>query len=84
MAQLRSYLDLGGATEFNGALYFVDRIPQLNIGAYTRLDLGLAWRLGARARLELWGHNLLDATHEEASGARVPRTVMAILSCKFD
>jgi len=84
MAQLRSYLDLGGGTEFNGALYFVDRIPQQNIDAYTRLDLGLAWRLGERARLELWGHNLLDATHEEASGARVPRTVMASLGFKFD
>jgi iron complex outermembrane receptor protein len=77
LAQLRSYLDFGEHAEFNGAIYHVDRIPQLNIPAYTRLDLGFAWRMGSRLRFELWGQNLLDASHAESSGALVPRSLQA-------
>lgn len=80
LAQLRSYLDIGNNTEFNAAVYHVDRIPQLNIDAYTRVDLGLAWRVGSNLRLELWGQNLLEASHAEASGALVPRGVQARMS----
>lgn len=77
LAQLRSYLDIGEYGEFNAAWYHVDEIPQNAIPAYDRLDLGLAWRLGAATRLELWGQNLLDAHHVEVSGSQVPRSVYA-------
>ncbi|OGT57169.1 MAG: hypothetical protein A3E01_13990 [Gammaproteobacteria bacterium RIFCSPHIGHO2_12_FULL_63_22] len=77
LAQLRSYLDFGEHAELNAALYYVDRIPQLNIDAYTRLDLGLAWRTGSNLRFELWGQNLLEAKHAQASGALVPRSIQA-------
>jgi iron complex outermembrane receptor protein len=80
MAQLRSYLDIGEAFEFNAALYFVDKVPQLAIDSYRRLDLGLGWRLNPHLRLELWGQNLLERRHEEASGAQVPRGVFALVS----
>ena len=80
MAQLRSYLDIGDTLEFNAAAYYVDRIPQLNIGAHTRLDLGLSWQANARTRIELWGQNLLEGRHAEASGAMVPRGVFARLT----
>ena len=83
MAQLHSYLDIGESTEFNAAAYYVDRIPQLGISSYTRLDLGFTWHLNPRTRLELWGQNLLDTTHREASGAQVPRGVMALVSFDF-
>jgi len=80
LAQLRSNLDIGNAFEFNGALYYVDRVPQLNIKDYTRLDLGFSWRMNDKLRFELWGQNLLDRNHEEASGAQVPRGVFAAVS----
>ena len=83
MAQLRSRLDIGDATEFDAAAYYVDRIPQLNIDAYTRLDLGFAWRFEPHCRLELWGQNLLDRRHSEASGAEVPRQLFASVSMEF-
>ena len=75
MAQVRSMLDLGTNWEFNAGAYYVDRIPQLAIDAYTRLDAGLTWRARANQRWSVWGQNLLDDGHAEASGARVPRSV---------
>ena len=75
MAQVRSMLDLGTNWEFNAGAYYVDRIPQLAIDAYTRLDAGLTWRVRPNQRWSLWGQNLLDDGHAEASGALVPRSV---------
>ena len=80
MAQLHSYLDLGNRFELNGALYHVDRIEQLAVPAYTRMDLGFTWYPGSRARISLWGQNLLDAGHAEGSGAVVPRNLYLQLS----
>ena len=77
LAQLRSYLDIGDRGEFNLGWYHVDEIPQNAIPAYDRLDLGFAWRFGESTRLELWGQNLLDGDHVEATGAQVPRSVYA-------
>jgi iron complex outermembrane receptor protein len=79
LAQLHSYFDIGDRTEFNAALYYVDRIPQLNIDAYTRLDLGVSWNVRPRLRIELWGQNLLERRHAEASGAQVPRALFVSL-----
>jgi iron complex outermembrane receptor protein len=75
MAQLHSYLELGPKLEFNAGAYYVDAIPQLGVGDYTRLDLGLVWKARPNLRWSLWGQNLLDAGHAEASGAMVPRSV---------
>jgi iron complex outermembrane receptor protein len=80
MAQLHSYLDLGNRLELNGALYHDDRIEQAGVPAYTRMDVGLTWYPGSRARISLWGQNLLDAGHAEGSGAVVPRNVYLQLS----
>jgi iron complex outermembrane receptor protein len=77
LAQLRSYLDIGDRMEVNGAVYLVASVAQANVDAYTRVDLGLSWRLGTSTRFELWGQNLLDDTHAEATGALVPRSLQA-------
>ena len=83
LAQLRSNLDIGAAFEFNAAVYYVDRVPQLAIKDYTRLDMGLSWRMRDNVRFELWGQNLLDRNHAEATGAQVPRGVFAAVSVKL-
>jgi iron complex outermembrane receptor protein len=75
MAQLHSYLDLTPSVELDAGAYYVDAIPQLGIGDYTRLDVGLTWKTRPGLRWSLWGQNLLDAGHAEASGAMVPRAV---------
>jgi outer membrane receptor protein involved in Fe transport len=78
LAQLRSNLDIGDAVEFNAAVFRVGRVPFVSVDAYTRLDLGLSWRPTTSLRLDLWGQNLLESSHLEASGAQVPRTLFAM------
>ena len=77
LAQLRSYLDLTEDLELNAAYYHVGAVPFTGIPAYGRADVDMAWRPRAGVELSLWGQNLLDARHAEASGAMVPRGVYA-------
>jgi len=83
LSQLRSFFDLGENLELNAALYHVDEVPFTNVDAYTRFDLGLGWQASPSLRVDLWGQNLLDARHEEASGAQVPRTVFVMATYAF-
>jgi iron complex outermembrane receptor protein len=83
LAQLRSYFDLGHYLELNAALYRVDEVPFTGSDAYTRLDVGLGWQATPSLRLDLWGKNLLDAEHSEASGAQIPRTIFAMATFEF-
>lgn len=77
MAQLHSYLDLGRNVELNAALYHVGEVPFTGIPAYNRADIGVAWWPREGLELSLWGQNLQDAGHREASGALVPRSIFA-------
>jgi len=83
LAQLRSYFDLSDDLELNAVLYHVDEVPFSGSDAYTRFDLGLGWQATPSLRLDLWGKNLLDDKHAEASGARVPRTIFALATFEF-
>jgi iron complex outermembrane receptor protein len=70
-AQLRSYWDLPGNLEFNGALFYVDEttaaagLGTATIPAYVRLDVGLVWHPTKSLRMGIWGKNLLDDRHPE-------------------
>jgi iron complex outermembrane receptor protein len=83
LAQLRSYFELSDTLELNAALYHVDEVPFIGVDAYTRFDLGLSWQATPSLRLDLWGKNLLDENHSEASGAQVPRTLFALATFEF-
>ena len=83
-AQLRSHLDLADTVEFNAAAYYVDEVPFLGVEDYTRLDLGLTWRPWDHTSLAVWGQNLLESGHSEASGAQVPRGVFAQVTVGFE
>ena len=83
LAQLRSYFDLGRDVELNAALYRVDEVPFAGVDAYTRFDLGLGWQASPALRFDLWGQNLLEEQHREASGAQVPRTIYAMATFEF-
>ena len=73
MAQLRGHWDAGRGIELDASYSHVDRIPRLQIEAYDRADLGVAWRPRQHWRIELWGRNLSSPGHAEASGVRIPR-----------
>src|SRR5204863_420905 len=74
LAQLHSYWNIGDDIELNAALYHTSRIPRLAIDAYTRFDLGLGWRITDRWRVDVWGQNLQDEGHQEASAVEIPRS----------
>jgi iron complex outermembrane recepter protein len=80
LAQLHSYWDVSDRFEVNAAVYYTSRLPRLAIDSYTRVDLGLAWRIDDRWQLDVWGQNLQEPGHREASGIEIPRSIYAQLT----
>ncbi|HET9482578.1 MAG TPA: TonB-dependent receptor, partial [Xanthomonadales bacterium] len=83
MAQLRSYFDVSDSLELTAAAYYVDEVPRIPVASYTRVDLGLMWRPRQGMELALFGQNLLEGSHAEASGAQVPRSWYAQMTLHF-
>ena len=89
-ANLRAQLDLTPTLELNGAAYYVDEITESDVGAYTRLDLGLTWKPRDTIELAVWGQNLLDDGHVEfvdtffvVTPIEIPRSVYVRLTLRF-
>jgi len=64
-AQLRSHLVLSRNLSSDTSVYFVDRILDPAIPAYTRLDTGLTWQWKKGVVVNLVGQNLLKDRHIE-------------------
>jgi iron complex outermembrane recepter protein len=64
-AQIRSHFTLPNQFAFDWNTYFVDRLPALQIPAYTRLDLQLTRHLGKEWEISAVGQNLLSDHHAE-------------------
>ena len=80
LAQLRSYFDVSDTLSLTLAAYHVDEVPRIPADAYTRVDAGLIWRARDDLELAVFGQNLTERMHEEASGAQVPRSWYAQLT----
>jgi iron complex outermembrane receptor protein len=63
----RSYWDITKNLELNTAVYYVDRVPTADADPYVRFDTGVTWRPRDGFELSIWGQNLLDESHREAS-----------------
>jgi len=61
----RAGFDLPGNVDFDAWLYYVDRLPALDIDSYVNLNLRLAWRLSETVELSVVGQNLLEEDHQE-------------------
>jgi iron complex outermembrane receptor protein len=68
-AQIRSRIDLFRGLTLDTNAYYVGRLPDQLLDAYTRLDVQLAWSHGEGLKLALVGQNLLNDHHEEFNGA---------------
>lgn len=85
----RSYLNLPGNLQLNGALYYVDNLPNQKAPAYVRLDAGLVWNATESLELGVWGQNLLDNQHFEFGSyntpirTEIPRSVFGKISWRF-
>ena len=64
-AQLRSHLALSHGLSWDASAYFVDRLTDPAIPAYTRFDTGLTWQWNKKSSLSFVGQNLLKDRHEE-------------------
>ncbi len=86
--QIHSYLDLPHHLELDMAAYMVDSLPDLDIPAYTRLDLRLGWHLRPALDLSLSFYNLLDDRHPEFASldvvrSEVPRSLYGQILWRF-
>lgn len=66
-AQLRSNLELTPRWKWDASVYFVGRLPALQVPSYTRLDTGLTWNLAEKMSLSVVGQNLLHDHHLESN-----------------
>jgi len=83
LAQLRSSWGMTQELEVGGAVYFVDRLEAQGIDSYERLDVGLTWGPRKEVELALWGQNLLEEQHAEASAVAIPRGVQFRVTLGF-
>jgi iron complex outermembrane receptor protein len=81
--QLRSCLDLSHGWSFDSALYYVDELRDLNVPAYTRVDLRIGWQPKPDWEFSLSLENLLDDRHPEFAEltdivpSEIPRQIYA-------
>ncbi len=70
-AQLISHFNMSRDVELDVAAYRVARLPDVNISAYTRLDVRLGWRPRPQWELSFGVQNLADGRHAEFYGEKV-------------
>ena len=63
--QLRSQLNLSHQTEFDASVYYVGRLLDQSVPAYTRLDLRIGWHPLESVGFDLIGQDLLAPRHLE-------------------
>ena len=63
--QIRSRLNLARQTEFDTSVYYVGRLLDQSVPAYTRVDLRLGWHPYESVDLDVIGQNLLAPRHLE-------------------
>ncbi|NIA18914.1 MAG: TonB-dependent receptor [Xanthomonadaceae bacterium] len=87
---LVSYMDLPGRLEFNGMLFYVDQLEDMDIDSYVRCDLNLAWHATDNLTITTGARNLFDPDHPEHDGitsgiigSEIPRTFYGKLSWSF-
>ena len=80
----RSYLDVTDDLELNSAIYYVDRLPTADADPYVRFDVGVTWRARDNLELSMWGQNLLEESHREASSTvEVERAGFVEMTVRF-
>jgi hypothetical protein len=62
-------VDLASHWSWDTSVYFVGRLPALQIPSYTRLDTSLTWKAPDGLSFSLVGQNLLQDHHLEFSGS---------------
>jgi iron complex outermembrane receptor protein len=85
---IASRMSLTENLEFDTTFYYKGSVLQYDTPAYTRLDIGLTWKLREDMFLQVVGQNLLDPAHPEFGENAVltteaQRAVLAKLTWRF-
>ena len=78
-----SFLKIAPEIELNTGLYYVDNVLTNDVPSYVRLDQGITWHATKNIDLIVWGQNLLEKTHREASSIEVERSFYAEVQFAF-
>jgi iron complex outermembrane receptor protein len=87
--QFRSSLGLRSNLDWDTSLYFVGRLSDAQVPAYTRLDMQLRWRPLESVEFSIAGQNLLMGRHMElddafeVKGTQVQRSVFGRITWRF-
>jgi iron complex outermembrane receptor protein len=87
--QVQSDLSLPHKLEFNTSIFYVGKLVNSGIPAYTRVDAQMNWRLSESLDFAVGGQNLLNAEHREfgdveaMTASLVKRTVYGKLTWRF-
>jgi iron complex outermembrane receptor protein len=68
--EVQAYDNLSKTLELDTAAYFVEAIPQIPVGSYTKLDVRLAYKVNRNCDLSVGGNNLLQ-NHYSQFGSTV-------------
>jgi iron complex outermembrane receptor protein len=67
--ELRSFMNLRRNLEWDVSVFYVGRLADGPVPAYTRVDTHLGWRVGEHAEFSIVGQNLVSPRHLECAGA---------------
>ena len=87
--QIRSAVRLKHNLDWDTSVYFVGKLTEDAVPAYTRVDTRLGWRIGESVELSLVGQNLLTPQHFEFGNAfevnrtQVERAALVKLTWSF-
>ena len=88
-AGLKIFWNINRNWTLDTSVYRVDKLPALEVAAYTRLDINLGGQLTQNLRFNLVGQNLLDPIHREfgavqdINAADVERSIFGKLTWSF-
>lgn len=86
---LRSYLDLPYDLKLDAALYYIDRLSNQRVPAYTRFDLRLGYSPTKNLDFSIGGQNLFDRRHREFGSnfliipTKIERSIYGKLTWRF-
>jgi iron complex outermembrane recepter protein len=75
-AQLRSHLDLRKHLTWDASVFFIDRLTDPGVAAYTRLDTNVSWQLADGLAISLVGQNLLRDRQQEFETSGLTRSTL--------
>jgi iron complex outermembrane receptor protein len=90
--RIRSQYNLPHNLELDTGVYYTSDLPDLNVPAYTRVDLRVGWRPTKHLEVSLVGQNLFDKQHPEAAPpingsiintSDVPRSVFGQVTWRY-